>query len=572
MKRISKFLLFVALTVVAVSCGKDKTREEKVAIMIQQIESPFLVANMNVQTLMDKSQVMEEGTLPYTYYQVISFFLGKELTGIDYNTKAQLVVGEGESFLPSYYGIFKIEDEKVFTELLEVEANADIKEEDGMKYAIKEKEQYCVVWNEEFAIISDVQSGLMALFSGGKDNGDKKVKKLIRIIASAEEGEADPEMLAFLQKDADIAIHFDGEGFYGYMGAMMEIGEAFSDQPKDPSQEAVKDLYKGTLCDMYINFNDGSVDMEIEADFSEDLKEKLNFLADKGVDDKLLNFGKTENPLMTMAYSMDIQGGVDYMKEVNGDDAEEMFEDMENSGMSIDEIQEALTGEFVVMVDEVIKQEEVYDFGYDEPITVKNDKGIFGIVLAVSDKGLIENKIAEIMAKQDVAMNSQEEAAMNKATMELLPNGVIHSGEAFVFLTDAILFASNDSSWTNMVVNGTTKKVKNPEGVLQQKPITMYANLNKLSSMESVEDDQKQIAGMFDSFRMVLDLEGGSLTLKMKDGSKNSLYLLTQAVGAILADVEKMSNPDMEAELEDALQDTEDSFDKLEEDLKQEAH
>ena len=228
MKRFGKLLIVSVLSVLLVGCGKDRTREEKVSAMIDQVNSPFLIVNVNLQNLMDKSEVMKEGTLPFTYYQVISFFLAAELTGIDYDTDAQLVVSEGKAFLPNFYGIFKIKDEKLFKTLLEEEANATIQEKDGMQYAIKESEQYCLVWNDEFAVISNIPIDFASLLSGGSGKeGQKMVDKNIEMIKSAKKGELNTDYVDFLSKDADLAMLYDGKGVYSYMSAMsMEDNEA----------------------------------------------------------------------------------------------------------------------------------------------------------------------------------------------------------------------------------------------------------------------------------------------------------------------------------------------------------
>src|SRR5687768_11790967 len=154
-KKISLLLASVLSIYFFAGCSAERSREDKVSAMISKVESPFLVVSTTPQNLMDKSGVMD-GVLPFTYELVLSFFIDEAVTGIDYSVKSQIVVGKGESFQPSFYGIFKVKDEKKFVDLIEKEANAAIVEKEGMKTAIKESDGYVVVWNDEFAVISNI--------------------------------------------------------------------------------------------------------------------------------------------------------------------------------------------------------------------------------------------------------------------------------------------------------------------------------------------------------------------------------------------------------------------------------
>ena len=566
MKVFYKLLMVSVLGLVIVSCSKDRTREQQLSAMISEIDSPFLVASMNLQNLMDKSEVMKEGTLPFTYYQVISFFLAVELTGIDYNTDAQFVMGKGESFLPSFYGIFKVDKEELFTTLLEVEANAEIKEKDGFKYAIKEKESYCLAWNEEFAVISSIPMDLAALLSGKGNGGEKQIDKNIAIIKAGEEGEINEDYVAFLENDADIAMMYDGKPFYQYMKTMsMEDSE---------NLEKMKDIYEGMKYEIYLNFNKGNVELEMVADLDKELKEQLNFIGDKGVSAKLFDYGKSKSPLLTGGYKVDIAGFLDYFKGISEEDYNKMTEDLTEAGMEIEDIKVAFSGEMVYMVDEVVEREVVYDFGYNEPIVMKEQDASFGIVIGLSNKKIIEDKMKEIMMMQttgnDLASNEQDPGfdMADMPKMEVLPNGVIQTGEAFIYLGSDILFMSNDSAWTNMVVAGTSVKVNNPNGILTDKAMGMYADLTKLSPMGDMDEEQAQMLKMFSSFSGSANLDGGKFTINMSDDSQNSLKLITIAVGTALAEIEKSMDPELESELEDAIENGEDAWDKLDEEFK----
>lgn len=565
MKKIGKVLVISILSVLIVGCGKDRTREEKVSAMIDKVDSPFFIANVNLQNLMDKSEIMKEGTLPFTYYQVISFFLAVELTGIDYNTDAQLVVGEGEAFLPNFYGIFKVENQELFTTLLETEANATIQEKDGMKFAIKESEQYCVVWDEDFAVISNIPINFASLLSGSSaKEGQKMVDRNIEMIKAAEDGEVNSDYVNLLSKEADMAMMYNGKGFYSYMLTMAV------DNKED--MEKMKDLYEGMSYEMYLNFNKGNVELEVVSDLDAKLKEQLSFISKDGVSDKMLKYGRTKNPLLVGSYKASVHGMLDYFKEMNADDYQAMVDDMAKDGLEIEEIKDALSGELVYIVDAVEKKEEVYDFGYDEPIVIKQDKPIFGIVLGVSDKSIIEKKIQEAMTAGDDELVSTDpsqgiEEAKDMPKIEVLPNDVLHIGEAYLFLSNESLFMSNDLGWTNLIATGKGVKVGNPDGVVNNKAFGMFADFSSIKNYQNMDADIYTYAEMFESFSGSADIDGGKFILNMTDKSENSLKVMTMMIGSALAEFEKSSNPDMEAELEEAIKESEDAFNKLEESM-----
>jgi len=550
MNRIAKILIVSTLLLTIVGCSSDRTREQKVSAMIGEIEKPYIVANLSLQNLMDKSAVMEEGTLPFTYYQVISFFLDKKLTGIDYNTKIQAVAGEGESFIPNFYGIFKIEDEKLFAELVEVEANAEVKEKEGMKYVVKEKEMYCMVWKDDIAIISNIPMDLMSMLMGGGDGqGEKMIDKNIAIIKAAEEGEVDEEWVEFLNKDSDIAIHYDGEAGYSYA----------LDMAVDNREEVeeMRDVIEGISLEMFIDFNNGSMDITFESDLSEDLLAELSFIGKEGVNKSMFSYGKTAKPMMSGAYKVELNGMFEYFKANSEEGYDEMVENVEKAGFVFDEIKGALTGEFVYMVDGIEQKEEVIDFGYGESFTHKETVGLFGIVVGLSDKSILEKMMQDMMmASLELADADYSQEQGVQPELNVLPNGIVQIDDAYIYLGDDVLFASNDSAWANKIASGNGVKIDNPEGILNSNPFAMLAKFDGLSEMEGMDDEAKAYADIFSRFTGSLNVESGKFSLKLKDKSENSLKIIMAAVGSALADFEKMSNPAMDAELEEALNET----------------
>lgn len=566
MKVLSKVLLLVLAVSLLSACGKDRTREQKVSAIISKINSPFVIANVNLQNLMDKSAVMEEGTLPFTQYQVLSFFLAKEVTGIDYDTDAQFIMGKGESFIPNFYGIFKVKDEALFVELLEVEANAKIEEKDGMKYAIKDSEGYCVVWNEEFAIISNIPMDLAAFLSGKKDGGQKMVDKNIELIKAAEEGEINEEYVAFMEKGSDIAIAFDGEPFYNYLESVsMEDNEEL---------EKMKDLYEGMSSNIYLNFEKGKVVMEFDVEMNEDLKEELSFIADKGANKNLFSYGKSKSPLFSSTYNMKLDGFFDYYEGMSEDAYNKLIDEMDKMGLGEEDITKSFSGDILFMIENVRMKEEVYDFGYDEPIVIKNEEPVFGLVIGVKDKSIIETKLQELMLAESIEdliastdADIQMDPEMDLPKIEVLENGVIKIDDGFMFLGKSELFMTNDEEWANLIASGKGVEINNPDEILTNDPFGMYADLTRLQDMESMKDEDLAMAKILKAFYGSSNLEGGVFTLELTDASENALKIITKMIGETMAEMDKLQNPDLEAELEEAIDNPDALFDQLEEEI-----
>jgi hypothetical protein len=131
-KRVNAIIVFIAFLGVLSSCSADRTREDKVAAIINKVDSPFLIVNTSPKKLIEKSGAMD-GALPFTQAMLVGFFIDESVTGVDYDTDIQLIVGKGQSFSPDFYGIFKLKNEEAFKTLLTEEANAEILEKDGIR-------------------------------------------------------------------------------------------------------------------------------------------------------------------------------------------------------------------------------------------------------------------------------------------------------------------------------------------------------------------------------------------------------------------------------------------------------
>lgn len=571
MKNFNKVLLsaLFGLLLIATSCGTEKTREDKAAAIITKIDSPFFIMNMTPQNLMDKSGVMD-GVLPFTYELILEFFIDESVTGIDYGVKSQVVIGKGESFTPNFYGIFKVKDQKLFKDLLDKEANAELGEKDGFNYAIKESEAYCVVWNEEFAIISNIEMDFAAMLTGGGgDQGMSMVDNNINLIKAAEDGEAEAKFVEFLKKDADMSWYYDGEGMYGYMEsmAMMQEDDAFKQN---------KDMYEGVSVEMYLNFNNGSIDLEFVSHLTDQLKEDFGFIADGAVDSKLLSYGASPNPVMVGSYNVQFKDFITYMEEqMQEGQMDDVNEGLEQVGLTMDEAKGVFTGEMVYVIDRLERKTKTMDFGYGDPYTYTTTEPLFAFAAGLKDKSTLEKALKSLMSGDKEVEDQELTADMGMDEMmaaleqmegygkgpeiKVLAENVYQMDkDAFMYLGNDVVFVSNDSAWALKVAAGSGVKIKDPKGDLGKFPMAIYGNFASLAKMEDLKD-ARDFVNLFVEFHGGANLDGGSFHLILKDSDKNSLRVITEAVADQLNKLEQMSNPDLYEELESATEESAES-------------
>lgn len=505
-------------------CSAERTREDKVAAMINKVESPFLVVSTTPQNLMDKSGIMD-GVLPFTYELILGFFIDEAVTGIDYSVKSQIIIGKGESFQPSIYGIFKVKDDKKFVDLIEKEANASIVEKEGMKTAIKESDGYALVWNDEFAVISTIPFDFMAMLNGkGGNGGEKTVNKIIELIKAADDGEINTTYADFLKKEADVAMYYDGKGMYAYMQEM--LGEEIGDLEK------MRETYEGMSAEIYLNFNNGSIDLEFVNHLSDKLKETMSFMQEKGIEGKLLSYGNSPNPIMVGGYNVNFAKFFDYLEAQMAEDAYADFEqEVEGIGLTMDDVKSSMTGEVIYMIDRVVEIEETIDYGYGEPYTYTTPVPMFGVALKIANISVIQGLLADSLK---------------------MPNGMYHMGDAYVALDDDVLFASNDSAWTSKIVAKSGAKIGNAADVIAANPFAMFIDFASLGQMNGMKDAAPFI-NLFTQFSGGASLEGGKFSFVMKDGSKNALRAITEVMAVELDRMEKEMNRELESELEEAV-------------------
>ncbi|MCH2235552.1 MAG: hypothetical protein MK078_14975 [Crocinitomicaceae bacterium] len=511
-------LVFIACT------GEEKSREDKIASMMTEMNAPFFMMSMNPQNLMDKSGVMD-GVLPFTYELILSFFIDESVTGIDYDTDAQVIVTNGSGFTPDFFVIFKVKKEETFVELLEKEANAKIEEKEDFKYAIKKSDQYAVTWNEEFAILANIPIDITAMFQGGGDQGQKTVDKSIRYIKAADEKEPNAEYAEFFKRDNDMSMRFDGRGFYKFFSEM-SMGEA-------EEIEAMQETLEGTSVDFSMNFNNGNFVMEYVSNIADDIKAKYDFIGETGVDPSLLGYANGRNPVLSGSYNLEIGGMQEYLDtEMDPKQSEEFKAEVAEMGIEWDAMDDALNGQLVYMIDGYMTQEVVYDYGFEETYTDVQQVPIFAVVAGVTNP----SNFADVLSEG-----------------EDIGTGVLKLGDAFIVLNDEIFFASNDSSWANKVMAGETTSISDPHNVLTEMPFGIYADFAALSQMEGLNDMEPYVNLMVDFYGSA-DINGGSFTFTMQDDSKNSLRILTETVADALNRMDEMANPDIQSDLDAAVE------------------
>lgn len=528
-RRINWSVLTLALFVIGfASCTTERTREEKVSAIIGKIESPFFVVNMTPGNIMEKSGATD-GALPYTQEMLLGFFIDEEITGVDYDVPVQVVVSKGGGYTPNFHGIFKMKNEVAFKELLETEANADISEKDGFQYVMKESDSYVIVWNEEFAIATSIPMDLATMFSGGSKDGMKTVDKTIALIEAAEEGEINEYYKTFLDDSSDIAMRFEGEPFYAYVEEMsMGMSEDLN---------ANKEMIEGANSDLFMNFTNGSVDLKWVGDLSAKLKEKIDFMGDGPVDSKLFSFGNSEKPLFTMVYNIDLTKGLDYTKEqMSENDYSDFEEGLSELGVEIEDAKTALTGDILFVVDRVEMKTEIIDWGYGDPYESKESSPIFGLALGIGDL----SALASLMESSDS-----------------IGDGIMKKGDAYIVISDDVLFSTNDSLWAAKVKNGTASQLPNYEGVLNSEPFGMFLDFVEMAGMDDL-DEMEALINTLQSLKGSGNINEMNISLIMQDNTKNALRILTETVGSLTEG--KGSGEEYEAlrdELDEAAAETE---------------
>lgn len=512
-------VVLALLTITA--CGPGPTREDKVSTMIDQVKSPFIVMNSNPKSLIDKSGAME-GALPFTQEMLIGFFMDEETTGVDNSVDVQIVLGKSGGFVPEGYGIFKIKDEALFIELLETEANAKVKEKEGLKYVIKDNDEYVLVWNEEFAVAGNMTYKLTDVFNNSGDPGMKAVNRIVKMINAVDENEVNEKYRDFLSEESDISILFQGQGLYSY------LSEASMGQSEEVEEN--KESITGVSSTMFIDFNDGSIDMRMSNQLSEKLAAELAFLMSDPVGQDLMAYGNSKNPMMMMGTNINVAEGLDFVKDKMGlDEYEEVMSELEELGIDVETFKSALSGEFLIVMDRIEVVEREIDWGYGDPYITQEPMPIFGMVMGVEDRETMKSIFPDSLGFDGV---------------------VSHKG-AYMVLMDNVFFSSSDSMWAARVASGSTAHMEDPQSVFNTRPIGMYLDFLRFDHLEEMKE-VRPLINMMEYMKFEASALEMDFSLVFKDKSTNSLRILTETISGLMEGEKGAGYKEIEAELEAA--------------------
>ena len=526
MKKLSKVLAIIVLTSVMFSCGQKRTYQEKVSAMVSKVKAPFLIGSLNLQNLIDKSAVNEDGVLPYTYQTLTSFFLQEEGTGVDYDENIKIVLAKGP-MLPNMFAFFKIQDQSLFKEMIKAELNAKIKDKDGTNYFIKNKEGYVVAWQDETAIVANIPFDIKAMFSGNADDGHKTLNRMITLFEAADEGKINKDYQTFLTKNNDINLFLMPDSLVDYVNQMNPL------KKKNAKDETFKDL-EGSKIEITVNFENGQAVLESNMSFSDDFLAKINFIKNKGVDAKYLQFGKTEHPVLSYSFNVDLEKYLAFVDEFSkGDLLPDINSNLSKYGLSTDDIIKAFKGEVLVMMDGFKIESKVIDYGFGEPFEEQHVEPLIGAVIGLKNSAILT----------DLFANAQP---VTETIMKL--------DNYFVVTKEDVLFLSNDSLWAVTVANNQTKTIQTNQ-VITQQPIASFTDFSNQSVAQYFKTQGYDPTTILESIVMFTTVNQSKITVNLKDKSQNSLKVLVKFYSDMMADYEAKQNEEMEKILDQEILD-----------------
>ncbi len=527
MKKFSQLLAFIVFTLIMFSCGSKRTYQEKVSAMISKVKSPFLIGSLKPQNLIDKSGVNEDGVLPYTYQTLTSFFLKEEGTGVDFNQRIQFVLAKGP-MLPNGFAFFRIKDGALFKEMVKAELNAKIKDKDETNYFIKENEGYVVAWQDETAIVANIPFDIKALLSGNVDDGHKTLNRIITLFESADEGMVNKEYDTFLTQTDDINLFLMNDSFMNYI---KEINPFRNKNSK--KDETFKDL-DGSRVELAVNFEKGKAVFKSNMSFSEEFLAKINFINNKGIDTKYLQFGKTEHPFTTYSFNFDLEKYLAFTESYSGDDLlPDINKNLSKYGLSANDIVDAFKGEVLVMLDGYKVQTTIVENEYSEPFEEQNIEPIIGMAIGLKDVSVLTD-------------------LFNNA--EVVSDKMMKTDDFYVVTKDDVLFLSNDSLWAGAVSNNTTKTIQ-VNKVINQQPLALFTDFLNQDVSNYFKEQGYDPTSILESIVMFATINHGEITINLKDKSQNSLKVLVKFYSDMMAYFEAKQNEEMEKILDQEILD-----------------
>jgi hypothetical protein len=525
MKSVSNFLIFIVLTSIIFSCGNKRTHQEKVSAMVSNVKEPFLIVSLKPQNLIDKSGVNEDGVLPYTYQTLTSFFLQEEGTGVDYDEQIQMVLAKGP-MLPNMFAFFKIQDQSLFKEMVKSELNAKIKDKENTNYFIKDKEGYVIAWQDETGMVANIPFDFKAMFSGNADDGHKTLNRMIKLFEASNEGNINKDYQTFLTKSDDIDLYLMNDSLISYIQEINPLSKKGKNQPN-------KDL-AGSVIQMYLNFENGKAILKSDMTFSDEFMTKINFINDKGIDLKYLNFGKTSMPITTYSLNFDLEKYLTFIDDFSdGKMVKDLDENLSKYGLAANDVVKAFKGEVLFMLDGYKIKTKTIDYGYGEPFEEQNVEPLVGIAIGLKDPSILA-----------AIFENAEPVSETMVKME----------DIFIVTKDDVMFISNDSLWADMVEKNSTNKIKT-NAVINQQPIASYTDFSNKNVADYFKAQGYDPTSILESVVMFMNINNSEITLNLKDKSQNSLKVLVKFYSDLMADLEAQQNQDMQSILDQEILD-----------------
>ncbi len=530
-----KIILTIALVnLLLISCNTERTRQDKVTAMISSIDSPFLIATLTPQNLIEKSGI-EDGVLSYTEQTLVSFFISSENTGIDNTEQVQIIAGKGTGMTPDIYSIFKLSNAEKFEALIKKELGEDVKEKDGFKYFVYDN-YYVIAWQGEFAVGCNTAIDFNTMFSGKGSSNNKTINKCITLLKAGDTGTLNTEYNDLLSKDNDISTYFDAKNTFAYLKKMKLVNA------KDLKKYETK--YGTTTHESAINFEKGKITFDQNFILADILKEELGFIGTKGIDTDLFKYGKSKTPMLSYSLNVNSTKALDYFKkEMNEREFNQINKELNKVGFTADQLAESFSGQVLIMIDGLNTKTELVDFGYGEPFETKSNEPIMGAVFGIKDNSIF-NKLPEgVTVSQNGFMAFED--------------------ELFGCLTDDVFFISNDSNWVTKVMLGNTVDIEEKEE-LTDNPYGFYATNDIEKNKQLLEGDMK-IVTLFTKAYGFADLDNSKFTIELKNTSENALKVISKFLSEMGHQIESDMNSDIGEMLdEEILEDVEDVMEEVE--------
>ena len=542
-KKLLKFSLILVLLVSFASCKENITRKDKVAAMIGSMDSPFFVAAFTPENLIEKSGV-REGALPLTYETFISFLFLETATGIDNNAQVQLSATKGEWMTPNVHAFIPLKDAKKFEDIVKKELGAKIQEKDGVKFFRKDSDNYVAAWKEDLLVVTNVPFNLENIFTKSANDSKKAAVRLVNMINGVNVDNINENYRNFLDKEGDVITYFHGQSAYEMLSRIKLI-------PASNKKEA-KFLLLGTTVEAALTFNKGSIHLKSDYFLSDSLKERLKFMKGEGVDSDLLAFSKTGKPELAFSFNVPSDGMIDFMRQNrNLFELDELERGLEESGLSLDKVEAAFTGSFLMMMEGVEKREYTYHSFNGAEKTETHKEPSVGMVFGLKDKQIAEEFIA--------TLNDTEEE---------LPEFKPSNPMKFIIRGDQ-LFVTNSEKWADLVESGKTVMIQDKEKVLTSNSFGMLANRIKDDWTDGMDDEFIIIAEEFSNAWATAGVDNAEFEIVMDNIGQNALRTLLEVLITEIEKSQESENEELKALLDEEVLESliEEGVETLEEDL-----